>query len=242
MSFRSCSEVLEEVRRTIASELAGVRRAEGGRALSLLDIGCWDGAATAEYASVLGGPAAGAEVYPEPARQARALGIDVREFDLETSPFPWDTGAFDVVVVNQVFEHLKNVWLPISEIARVLRVGGYLVFSVPNLASLHNRVLMAIGRQPTTTRVFGPHVRGYTHREARIFVSHGGCFRVLRAVGVGFYPLPARLASPLARLWVSASHTPVLVARREPVADASPWLTTVRAPGEVAAQTFYAGT
>src|SRR6058998_2525147 len=57
----------------------------------------------------------------------------------------------------QVFEHLKNVWLPMSEIARVLCAGGHLVFSVPNLASLHNRALLAFGRQPTSIRTFGPH-------------------------------------------------------------------------------------
>ena len=241
MSHRSCSQVLAEVRRAIEGELRTLR-AEAAGPLSLLDIGCWDGEPTAAYARILGGKASGVEVYAEQAAAARARGIDVHETDLELEPFRWPDASFDVVVVNQVFEHLKNIWLPMSEIARVLRVGGHVVFSVPNLSSLHNRVLLALGVQPTSIKTFGPHVRGFTFAEARSFVGFGGCFQLRRAVGVGFYPFPARMATPLARFWVSACHTPVLVARREAVADARPWLTSVRGEGELAAQTFYAGT
>ena len=86
----------------------------------------------------------------------------------------------DVVISNQVFEHLKNVWRPMSEIGRVLREGGWLVLSVPNLASLHNRVLLALGRQPTSIRTLGPHVRGYTLGEMSRFVGLEGMLRVER--------------------------------------------------------------
>src|SRR5205823_11009821 len=129
----------------------------------LLDIGCWDGASTARYGESLGAAAlAGIEVFDGPARVAEERGIDVARRDLERETFPWPDAAFDVVVANQVFEHLKNIWLPLSEAYRVLKAGGHLVVSVPNLASLHNRVLLAFGRQPTSIHTLGPHVRGYT--------------------------------------------------------------------------------
>ena len=217
-----CSDVISATRRTIERELRALR-AESMPPLSVCDIGCWDGEPTAFYRGILGGPAAGVEVFAEQAAMARGRGVDVAEIDLERERFPWGDGSFDVVIANQVFEHLKNVWLPMSEIARVLRPGGHLIFSVPNLASLHNRVMLAFGWQPSSIRTFGPHVRSFTYRQALEFLTYAGCFRTRRTRGVGFYPLPVNLAGPLAQLWKGASHTPVFVAVRE-AADASAWL------------------
>lgn len=235
---RRCSDVLENVREAIEAELRALR-AESGAPLSLLDVGCWDGAATAAYATILGGAAHGIEVFASQAAAARERGIVVEDLDLETQSFPWPDRTFDVVIVNQVFEHLKNVWLPMSEIARVLRDGGHMVFSVPNLSSLHNRVMLAFGFQPSSIRTFGPHVRGFTYRQMRQFITFGDCFAIRRARGVGFYPVTARLGGPLARLWSGGSHTPVIVARRLPTHDHAPWLASARAEQDGGQQTHY---
>jgi SAM-dependent methyltransferase len=237
---RRCSDVLEHVRSTIEAEL---RRLAGQGAVprALLDVGCWDGGATAVYRGLLGGSAAGIEVFAAEAATARSRGIDVREVDLETQAFPWADATFDVVVVNQVFEHLKNVWLPMSEIARVLKPGGHLVFSVPNLSSLHNRVMLAFGFQPSSIRTFGPHVRGFTFRQMREFIEFGGCYRIERVRGVGFYPLSAAVGSPLAALWSGGCHTPVIVARRLASRDHAPWLTSIRDERSAGQQTHYTG-
>lgn len=49
---------------------------------------------------------------------------------------------FDLIIANQVFEHLFDpVKLACGEIFNLLREGGYLVFTVPNAASL-NRVVL----------------------------------------------------------------------------------------------------
>ena len=224
----------------IAGELRRLREERGGRALSVLDVGCWDGATTARYRDILGGSARGVEIFRAQAERARSAGIDVASVDLEVGTLPWSDSSVDVIVANQVFEHLKNVWLPMSEIARVLAPGGVLIFSVPNLASLHNRVMLALGLQPSSIRTFGPHVRGYTYRQARAFVEHGGFLRIRRAVGVGFYPFPARAAMPLARLWVGASHTPVIVAERVAREGTSPPWSAMQGDVDVGAQTFYA--
>jgi SAM-dependent methyltransferase len=235
-----CSDVLERVFETIQDELRTVR-SEADRPLSLLDVGCWDGSATQTYASILGGPAHGIEIFADEAKTARTRGVCVEEIDLETQPFPWKGATFDVVVANQVFEHLKNVWLPMSEIARVLRTDGYLIFSVPNLSSLHNRVMLAFGFQPSSIRTFGPHVRGFTYRQMREFVTLANCFHIERIRGVGFYPVSAMVAAPLARLWRGASHTPVIVARRSTTSAHDAWLTNIRLERANGQQTHYRG-
>jgi SAM-dependent methyltransferase len=234
-----CSAVIAEIHAAIERELRAIRAAAQAP-LNVLDVGCWDGERTAVYRDILGGWARGVEVFPQQIDRARARGIDVASVDLEHQTLPWPDESVDVAVVNQVFEHLKNVWVPMSEIARVIVPGGLLVFSVPNLASLHNRVMLGLGLQPSSIRTFGPHIRGFTFRQARQFVEFGGFFAVQRAVGVGFYPLPARYAGWLARLWVGGSHTPILVARRRAASGARPPWRQMTTGYEIGEQTFYA--
>src|ERR1043166_1212398 len=219
---RMCAAVLDELHRVIKALLVrNVRRREGP--LRLLDVGCWDGAATIEYAERIGAEPYGIEIFEEPAQNARERGIHVTRLDLEKGNFPWDDGRFDVVVANQVLEHLKNVWLPMSEIYRVLRPCGHAILSVPNLASLHNRVMLAVGMQPTSIRTFGPHVRSFTMAEFRRFVEYGSVLRVTEARGVGFYPFPTALARLPAWLFPGASHTVVVAAEKTAEAP-GPWL------------------
>jgi SAM-dependent methyltransferase len=213
MGVVHCSRVLAAVRATIAGLLSDRPRADAP--VHLLDIGCWDGDATVEYAARLGGARMhGIEVFPGPADAARRRGVAVAALDLERDAWPYADGACDVLVCNQVLEHLKNIWLPLHEMARVTRTEGQLLLSVPNLASAHNRLLLLLGRQPTSIRIVGPHVRGYALRDFRALLERDGLWTVRRVVGVGFPPLPVGLAAPLARLWPGASHTPVLLCER----------------------------
>jgi SAM-dependent methyltransferase len=240
---RLCSEVLAGVHDAIARVLGtqAPAGAGGGRTPRLLDVGCWDGATTLRYAAITGAEPAGIEIFPGPAATARQRGVEVAALDLEREAFPWADGTFDVVVVNQVLEHLKNIWLPLAEIYRVLRPGGLLVASVPNLASLHNRLLLACGVQPTSIRVRGPHVRGYTASEFAALLGLGGVLEVVAVHGVGFHPLPPRVGAPLARLWPGASHTPIHVARKVADVRPDPWTAYRAAEDAAGVQTSYAG-
>jgi hypothetical protein len=82
-----------------------------------------------------------------------------------------------------------------------LRVGGHLIIGIPNLASLHNRILLAVGCQPTSIKNNSAHVRGYTRSD---FINLLGCFpqgyKLEAWRGGNFYPLPRALAIPAARL------------------------------------------
>lgn len=232
-----CSRVLDENESKIESLLRGFGEAGDGHQV-LLDVGCWDGGLTVERAGGLGAERLlGIEVFEQEAQKAEEKGIEVARLDLETDAFPWPDASVDVVVCNQVLEHLKNIWLPMSEMHRVLRPGGLAVLSVPNLASLHNRLMLAIGRQPTSIRVFGPHVRSYAFGEFCDLVELGGAYEVERKVGAGFYPFPSPVSRALSRIWRGASHTIIVAARK--TSDQGQWLQQAgEAPGS--GQTFYA--
>jgi len=54
-------------------------------------------------------------------------------------PLPYPDGAFDVVLLCEVAEHLPTEIPVVAEIGRVLAPGGHLVLSTPNVARLHSR-------------------------------------------------------------------------------------------------------
>lgn len=231
-----CSRVLEEVKHQIERQLR--RIASEGSGPTLLDVGCWDGQFSQRCGAALGAKRIfGVEVYEAPAAAAEQRGLEVARVDLETERLPWPDASADVVVCNQVLEHLKNIWLPMAEMHRVLRPGGHAVLSVPNLASLHNRVLLGLGRQPTSIFVFGPHVRGYTFHEFCRFVARGGAYEIERRRSAGFYPLPSAWSRPLAALWRGAGHTTIVVARK--VSSEPAWLDYLSGQIEGGMQTFY---
>jgi SAM-dependent methyltransferase len=231
-----CYQALLEVRAKIERLLRGI--GEERRGATLLDIGCWDGEFSSRCGEALGAERVlGVEVYEGPAAEAEAKGMEVARVDLETGQLPWDDARVDVVVCNQVLEHLKNVWLPMTEMHRVLRPGGHAVLSVPNLTSLHNRVLLALGRQPTSIRIFGPHVRGYAFGEFCDFVERGGAYEIERRLSAGFYPLPARWSAPFSVLWPGAGHTTIVLARK--TERRPPWVDYISDEVEGGMQTFY---
>jgi len=232
----TCERVLLAVGKRIEGLMRGI--AAERRDPTLLDVGCWEGAFSRRCADALGaGRVLGVEVYERQAAEAEARGIEVARVDLESGRLPWEDESVDVVLCNQVLEHLKNVWLPMSEMHRVLRRGGHAILSVPNLASLHNRVLLGLGRQPSSIRVFGPHVRGYAFAEFREFAAHGGAYEVEQSLSAGFYPLPTSWSGPLNRLWPSAGHTTILLARK--TAAPAPWNAYIDDAVEGGMQTFY---
>ena len=137
--------------------------------------------------------------------------------DIETAEFPAPDEQFDVIVWNRDLVAVKNVVAALQEVNRVLRPRGVLVVAIPNLAALHNRLLLLAGRQPATLHINnGDHVRGFTIASTTRFLERDLGFRVLRIVGVG---LPRSRAAACHGL-SAASDTPSCgsSASRRPVA------------------------
>jgi SAM-dependent methyltransferase len=145
----------------------------------------------------------GLEAYEPYVAHLREHGFEVASCNIERDRLPFEDGSVDLIVANQLFEHLKEVHWVLHECARTLRVGGSLVIGVPNIAALHNRVLLALGRQPSPLKNWSAHVRGYTKPDlvATIDRPFRGGFKLMEHGGSNFYPLPPLLARPAARLW-----------------------------------------
>lgn len=205
----------EENRRAILGLL------ESAPSARLLDLGCYDGELTMRMAAEIGShDVTGVEVVPEMADRSRAKGIEVVCTDLnERLPLP--DASFDVVIANQIIEHLHDTDRFVAEIARLLAPGGYAVISTNNLSSLHNIVSLILGQQPPPAHVssevilgnrFNPlkgqrhenramaHLRIFTHRALRDLLAYRG-LRCETCRKVGFYPAPVPVARLLCRMF-----------------------------------------
>lgn len=123
------------------------------------------------------------------------LGLRVAQVDIETEPLPFESGSFDLVIFNELFEHLRiNPIATLREVKRVLRSGGALTLSTPNLRSLRgilnltvrNRGFSCAGSvydewSKVETLGHMGHVREYTTREVIEFLGAVG-FKVDRLV------------------------------------------------------------
>jgi SAM-dependent methyltransferase len=111
-------------------------------------LGCGRGDQTINWNGKIGASELnGVEISWEAARAAKEKGVDVVVCDANR-PLPFIDNAFDVVISNQVIEHLANVDVSLSEVNRVLKDSGYAVVSTENLASWHNIVALLFGLRP----------------------------------------------------------------------------------------------
>lgn len=179
--------------------------------LTVLDIGCGDGTAAATAAPLLRGHrVVGVDWSQDALTRARTHLSSTVRGELGGGGLPFRTAAADAVLFSEVIEHLVDPDAALEEIRRVLRPGGHLMLSTPNLAAWYNRVLLAAGVQPVFsevslrgihgrpgTEVVG-HLRLYTARALREFVAASG-FEVVRLEGAPFHGVPRPLR-PLDRL------------------------------------------
>ncbi len=159
---------------------------------SLLDIGCGEGTKTVQYAKKLSVSlvkAFGIEMKPENIKLAQEH-FKIFNINLECDIFPFQDQEMEVIICNQVLEHLKNIFLPLSEMDRVLKIGGHLIIGIPNLAALHNRFFILFGRQPSCNVIIGPHIRCFTHKGFLEFVKLNTNFKLLSTSAATLYPFP----------------------------------------------------
>lgn len=201
----------------------------------LLDFGCGDGRNIGKWLAERAGSYVGVDISAVAVQGATALGLEARRIDSEREiPFPDD--CFDVVACLEVFEHLVEPHRAASEIRRVLRPGGTLIVTVPNVAYWRFRLDLALfgrwdplGDALSVERPWrDPHLRFFTKSTlTRMLAGAGfaeidieGCDGALLADipllrrlsgGRGSYPyrmLERRLPSILARCLLTVAHRP----------------------------------
>lgn len=129
--------------------------------------------------------------------------------DIERDLLPFADESVDLIIANQVLEHTKEIFWIFHEVSRCLSIGGWFLFGVPNIASLHNRVLLSLGIQPTQHKLCSAHVRPFSKGDTLKFLDacFPGGYALSRFAGSQFYPFPAPVARILSRMFPTAAFS-----------------------------------
>jgi ubiquinone/menaquinone biosynthesis C-methylase UbiE len=107
----------------------------------VLDIGCGDAGVLIAFAE-RGSACAGIELDEKSLERGRlraeehGVSVDLRSGVAEA--LPWEDGSFDLVILDNVLEHVRDQRKTLSEIRRVLKPGGLLYQVTPKPFSVYS--------------------------------------------------------------------------------------------------------
>ncbi len=124
---------LTMIQRAVLKRLPTLGLRPGAR---VLDAPCGGSAALTLALIEKGFQALGADVDPEAETR---LGNAFAKVDLN-AVLPWPDQSFDTILSTEGIEHLENHFSFLREMCRILKHGGILVLTTPNITALRSRV------------------------------------------------------------------------------------------------------
>jgi len=126
---------------------------------------------------------------------------EIDHFDAEKDPFPYPDGHFSTVLCCELIEHLfEDPMHLMCEVNRILKAGGHLLLTTPNIAALRAISAVLLGYHPGFYHAYirpsapgqeveARHNREYTPREIHKLLANSG-FEVVRLETGEFRDLP----------------------------------------------------
>lgn len=125
----------------ITSILSSIQRED----LRILDVACNDGELSEIYSRY--GKVVGVDIDKKAVKKCRQRGIKCLCTRIEEMPKKY-LNYFDVVVAGDIIEHVFDTDLFLASIKAVLKKGGVLLLTTPNLVSLARRAMVLLGINP----------------------------------------------------------------------------------------------
>jgi len=185
----------------------------------LLDVGCYDGqllrhAVEPRLAELL----VGCDIALPALQAAQARAIAPVRAQLEATGLPFADGAFATVLAAEVIEHVFDTQAVLNELARLLRPGGWLVLTTPNLVALSGRLQLILGRSPHNVEFDASpqtagHIRYFTFGTLELLLRRAGLRPLGRWTNVAHFSVLGSSAL-VGRLRPSLGHTLISVAEK----------------------------
>jgi 2-polyprenyl-6-hydroxyphenyl methylase/3-demethylubiquinone-9 3-methyltransferase len=146
-----------------------------------LDLGCGDGQTSGLWLRDHGCDYVGVDISENAVQAARSLGLESARID-DAASLPFPDASFDAAACIEVLEHLFEPQLAVSEVLRILRPGGVLIVTVPNIAYWRWRLDLALlGRWNPLGDTLAvkepwrdPHIRFFNPKTLREMLSSAG--------------------------------------------------------------------
>jgi SAM-dependent methyltransferase len=165
--------------------LAGLIAEAAAPGTRVLDVGCGSARSYAPGLAARTGAYVGVDISATAVEAARSGGLDARVIE-DAGSLPFPDASFDLVTCIEVLEHLFEPERAAAEIRRVLRPGGRLVASAPNVAYWRLRASLALGvwnplgdEQSVERPWRDPHIRFFTPRTLERMLRSAGFAEVL---------------------------------------------------------------
>lgn len=111
------------------------------------------------------------------AAQARPFYEAIEALDIEVDALPWPAGFFDVIICADVLEHVRAPEQILKRLLPLIKPGGRLILSMPNVAHWSMRVSLLLGR-------FDYVDSGILDRDHLRFFTRASARRMLRSAGL----------------------------------------------------------
>jgi len=166
----------------------------------VVEVGC-GGGYTLEHLRATGRCrwTCGVDLFPEAARLARQRVDEVYEGNIEEMDLPIAPASVDAILCLDVLEHLIDPWSVIRKVHGLLKPGGVVIASIPNVR--HLRVVLPLlvsGRWDYTSSglLDKTHLRFFTKRTAIALMESSG-LQIDRIDATGLSGPRARLLNAL---------------------------------------------
>lgn len=153
----------------------------------VLDIGCGDGT-NAKRIKKLGFDVFGVDISKQAVKKAQENGIKAKVVDLNTQKLPFEDNHFDVVWLTDVIEHVFWPDELLSEIYRVLKKGGYLYLTTPNVSWYIIRLRILLG--DTLKDVHPEHIHWFNKKNLLETLANHKFTQVRYSSYLRFIPYP----------------------------------------------------
>ena len=132
------------------------------------------------------GPAGRVDHRTVTSAEGETFTCDIEHFDAEKDRFPYDDEYFSTVICGELIEHLfEDPMHLMGEVNRILKPGGHLVLTTPNVAALRGISAILLGYHPgffhayikpatDSDEVDARHNREYTAREIHKLLENSG--------------------------------------------------------------------
>jgi methionine biosynthesis protein MetW len=124
---------------------------------TVLDIGCFDGSIAEKIQRQGGKRVIGTDRLKKALELAAARGIQVILADVDDTTIQFCDNYFDCVVMGEILDYVFDPDAVIEDVRRVMKPGGKLIITVPNLASIRNRIRLLFGFPPYALAVSPQH-------------------------------------------------------------------------------------